>query len=159
VCLSYFNNSGEIVTIFELADLDMLRYDTVRAVDNLWNRIFDYLNVHRLTKSIIFCHNLGSFDGYYIYKALFRYCNYNAINTIIDGDNKFIQITGNLASQLTSVASLDGDQNPNIYTWKDSMRIFNVSLKELCKVFGVEGKHQIIIWPLMILKCWKEKRF
>jgi DNA polymerase type B, organellar and viral len=48
------------------------------------------------------------------------------ISTIIDDKNKFIQIT------------LIG--NKFKINWKDSYRIFSVSLNDLCKIFGVSGK-------------------
>jgi hypothetical protein len=73
-------------------------------------------------------HNLGSFDGLFIYKALSKYFSKtpDKVSTIIDDKNKFIQITLNC-----------GD---NKIVWKDSYRIFPVSLEELCKVFKVSGK-------------------
>jgi len=66
---------------------------------------------------------LGSFEGLYIYKYLSNYAQPENISTIIDDKNKFIQIS----------------LNNNIF-WKDSFRIFPVSLNDLCKIFGVDGK-------------------
>jgi hypothetical protein len=48
------------------------------------------------------------------------------LETIIDKDKKFIQI------------SLKQDSQTILF--KDSLRIFDVSLKDLCKNFNVEGK-------------------
>jgi DNA polymerase type B, organellar and viral len=78
---------------------------------------------------IIFTHNLGSFDGYFIYKALSNYFTNNPekVSTIIDNQNKFITIKINL------------DNNKNI-KWLDSNRIFPLSLDDLCKMFKVDGK-------------------
>jgi hypothetical protein len=45
---------------------------------------------------------------------------------MIDKDNKFIQIVANIAGSK--------------YTFKDSMRIFDVSLQQFCVAFNVEGK-------------------
>jgi len=133
ICLSHFDNNGKPVTEFQMADIDLLRVETDLALYNLWKNVFDYIKTINLNKPTIFCHNLGSFDGFYIYKALFEYCKYDTISTIIDDGYKFIQITADLASN-------DDLSEPKIFTWKDSIRLFPVSLKDLCKVFNVEGK-------------------
>jgi hypothetical protein len=92
-------------------------------------------------------HNLGSFDGLFLYKALFKYVeskprpslpgieieerqdykpNYSNIKCLLDPSKSFITISY---------------KNNNVtYTWKDSMRIFPFSLNTLCKMFGVTGK-------------------
>lgn len=74
-------------------------------------------------------HNLGSFDGYFIYKALSKYANVKGyeVNTIMDQKHRFITIT------LTT-------KTGRVITFKDSYRIFSVSLNELAKVFGIPGK-------------------
>jgi hypothetical protein len=53
----------------------------------------------------------------------------NDINTIIDNQNRFIKITVKL-------------EHFEI-TWKDSYRIFPVSLDKLCKNFGIDGKSSV----------------
>lgn len=92
-----------------------------QAIIDLWNNFFDYIS-HKF-KGVIFVHNLGSFDGLYIYHYLSNYSKPNKVSTIIDDKNKFIQISLN-----------------NEIFWRDSFRIFPVSLNELCKNFGVDGK-------------------
>jgi hypothetical protein len=44
--------------------------------------------------SIIYCHNLGHFDGYFIYKAILNLPNIdiNKVGCIIDDQHKFIVI-------------------------------------------------------------------
>lgn len=104
----------KIFIIDSTIDLDL-------AIDKLWNELFNYLI--KTYSGVIFIHNLGNFDGYFLYKALSNYAKPTDVSTIIDDHNEFIQI-----------------KLSNILTWKDSYRIFPVSLNELCKVFGVDGK-------------------
>jgi len=61
----------------------------------------------------------------FFYKALIKFYE-NKPECIIDKHNKFIQI------------SLKKDSQTILF--KDSLRIFDVSLKDLCKNFNVEGK-------------------
>jgi len=96
------------------------------AVDVLWSEYFAYIINHHNLFRYIFSHNLGSFDGYFIYKALSNFFEPNNISTIIDHHNKFIKIN----------LKLDNKE----ITFLDSFRIFPVKLNKLCEVFGVEGK-------------------
>jgi hypothetical protein len=52
------------------------------------------LNNLNLHKCIIYSHNLGSFDGYFIYKGLLELPekNINKVNLIIDELHRFISI-------------------------------------------------------------------
>jgi hypothetical protein len=70
-------------------------------------------------------HNLGGFDGYFIYKYLAQHYS-NELTVILDKANKFIIIQ----LQLDDIT----------ITFKDSIRIFPTSLSELCTIFNVEGK-------------------
>ena len=72
-------------------------------------------------------HNLGGFDGLYIYKGLLNILPPNNVSTLLDTHNKFILISVKVSDRLT-------------ITFKDSLRIFPVSLNELCKIYNVEGK-------------------
>jgi hypothetical protein len=83
------------------------------SVNKLFHNFFDYLTQN--FNGVIFMHNLGSFDGCYIYKYLLFYTNPVNVSTIIDDKNRFIQIS--LSNRLF---------------WKDSFRIFPVSLNDLC---------------------------
>jgi hypothetical protein len=102
-----------------LIDINIQNIDL--AIDKLWKQFFDYL-INTYT-GVIFVHNLGNFDGYFLYKALSNYAKPTEVSTIIDDQNEFIQI-----------------KLSNLLIWKDSYRIFPVSLNELCKVFNVKGK-------------------
>jgi DNA polymerase type B, organellar and viral len=95
------------------------------AIRQLWGEVFSYIINERSIKTI-FVHNLGGFDGIFIYKYLIKWFSKDCISSTIDNDNKFITINLNL-------------ENRSI-TWLDSYRIFPVSLNDLCKVFEVEGK-------------------
>lgn len=108
-----------------LVDPDLFEIDREAAVKNLWLEFFTFIKGF---KGIIFTHNLGSFDGYFIYRILFKFFGKNEVTSLISDASDFI---------LIKIKSKE--YNLNI-TFKDSIRIFPVSLKELCKVYNVEGK-------------------
>jgi len=62
------------------------------AVKNLWLDVFDFIQINHYNFKTIFTHNLGSFDGYYIYKALSNIVDPTQVSTIIDPENDFIRI-------------------------------------------------------------------
>jgi hypothetical protein len=76
----------------------------------------------------VFLHNLGDFDGYYILLGLLKMKGVKRedVVPIIDTDNKYIQIT---------FKGLNLD-----LIFKDSLRMFDVSLDNLCKHMNVTGK-------------------
>lgn len=62
----------------------------------LWKRYFDYIFSYGILNenvNTIFFHNLGSFDGFFLYRALLKNSIPGCVNTIIDDANKFITIT------------------------------------------------------------------
>lgn len=126
-----YNMNDKIFTIFKLIDYDLLIINSDRAVKILWLNFMEELNSLNLHKCIIFSHNLGSFDGYFIFKGLIELPNIdiNKVNSIIDDFHKFINI--------------DIFWKGNKFIFKDSLRIFPVSLQELCSLFDVEGKTHI----------------
>jgi hypothetical protein len=63
------------------------------ALKQLWKRYFDYIFSYGEAIYTIFFHNLGSFDGFFLYRALLKYSIPGCVNTIIDDANKFITIT------------------------------------------------------------------
>jgi DNA polymerase type B, organellar and viral len=127
ISFSYYLNE-ELLTIFELIDYKLLLLDQDQAVKLLWLKFMNRLNDLNLHKCIIFTHNLGSFDGYFIFKGLLGLpgVNIDKVNSIIDELHRFIGI--------------DIIWKDTKLIFKDSLRIFPVSLQELCKVFEVEGK-------------------
>lgn len=40
-----------------------------QAIDDLWNKFFDFILLN-CDKDVIFVHNLGAFEGFFIYKAM-----------------------------------------------------------------------------------------
>jgi len=126
------NNSKLESKLFVIDHL-LLKSDKVLAVKNLWKQYFNYLENLELNQSIdkltIFAHNLGDFDGYFLYKGLMNHYNPEHISSIIDEYSSFI-----------SIKLLSGINTGLSFEWKDSLRIFPMSLDKLCKLFGVEGK-------------------
>lgn len=124
----FYNN--KIDTQLFLIDHNLLQMNQELAVKELWNKYFNYLEevikneITLIDKLTIFAHNLGDFDGYFLYKGLMLNYNPEQVTAIIDETNTFISIT-NLFP---------------LIEWKDSLRIFPCSLDMLCKMFSVEGK-------------------
>jgi len=129
VTTTYVSEDNKINTKIFLIEPKLFIRSPNFAINKLWNRVFEFIFNNPTNFEIIFTHNLGSFDGYFIYKALSNYFTDNPeiVSTIIDNQNKFITIKVNL------------DNNKNI-KWLDSNRIFPLSLDDLCKMFKVEGK-------------------
>ena len=91
----------------------------------LWLDFFTYLFTHLKNKNnTIFLHNLGGFDGIFLHKYVSLM--FKDVDCVIDEFNNYISIK----------IIFDG----RTYTFKDSLRLFPVSLNDLCKVFGVKGK-------------------
>jgi hypothetical protein len=109
------------------------------ANKQLWGKYFNYLeNVVNTEitsacgqedKLTIFAHNLGGFDGYFLYKGLLNHYNPDYISSLIDDTNSFISIKNNDTPLIEWFAK-----------GIDSLRIFPISLDKLCKMFLVEGK-------------------
>jgi hypothetical protein len=122
--LAYIGMDNKMITKLFLIDSELLLVNKGLALSKLWEEYLMYITNHSL--KYIFVHNLGSFDGYFIYKGLSEQVEPKSINTIIDNQNKFITI--NMKTKF------------NKMKWLDSYRIFPVSLNQLCEVFNVEGK-------------------
>jgi len=113
-----------------LIDHISLKQDLDAAVKSLWSQYFSYLEsleFDNISKLTIFAHNLGDFDGYFLYKGLMNYYNPENISSIIDESNSFI-----------SIKLLSGKENALSFEWKDSLRVFPLSLNKLCNLFGVD---------------------
>jgi hypothetical protein len=120
ICLTfayYLNN--QLITIVELIDYNLFLNNQERAIKILWINFMDKLNNLKLKNCVIFSHNLGSFDGYFIYKGLLDLpdIDINNVTSIIDDLHRFINI------QLS--------WKDNKFIFKDSLRVFPVSLKDL----------------------------
>jgi DNA polymerase type B, organellar and viral len=127
ISFSYYLND-QLITIFELINYNLLLENPDQAVKLLWLNFMNRINDLNLHKCIIFSHNLGSFDGYFIFKGLLELpgVNIDKVNSIIDDLHRFI--------------SIDLVWKDTKFIFKDSLRIFPISLRELCTIFEVEGK-------------------
>lgn len=119
------------------SELFLIDYDRVEARGlNLetTGKIFkDYFNfVIKLAKDkniyIHFSHNL-SYDGYFILKYLHMFYPPKDIKLKIDKNQKFVSIELHTAAP-----------DSHIIIWKDSLRLFPLSLADLTKVMGLPGK-------------------
>lgn len=104
--------------------------DLDTAVKDMWIDFFNDISNRRneLHNPVIFVHNIGKFDGIFIFQALIKYFDSSSLKTILDDEKSFIQITVTIKGQ--------------IITFKESYRIFPVGLNDLCKIFNVDGKLQ-----------------
>ena len=62
----------------------------------LFTELLNFININSLFFKNIFVHNLGSFDGYILYKNLLKIMDYKKISSLIDHHNKFVIINLNL---------------------------------------------------------------
>ena len=109
-----------------LIDHQLLQHNIDDAVAKLWSEFYEYLTTLSSYSLTIYVHNLGGFDGIFIFKYLASISNDpSMVDTIIDGSNKFITISY------------------NGIVFKDSYRVFPVSLQELCGIFNVTGKSNV----------------
>ena len=122
ISTAYAMNKSKIFLI----NKDLLLNDLDKAINDLWKEYLDFIIINKEYFENIFVHNLGSFDGYFLYPGLSKIVLPNEIKCIFDNQNKFIQIEIN-------------KNNSKIF-WKDSYRVFPVSLDNLCKVFKVPRK-------------------
>lgn len=108
-----------------IIDSNKLLVELNIALKDLWDKFFDFI-LANCNKNVIFVHNLGGFDGFFIYKALSNRFKPEEVSCLIDNHNKFIQIT------------LEIEKLKIVF--KDSYRIFPVSLNDLCDILSLPGK-------------------
>jgi DNA polymerase type B, organellar and viral len=121
VAISTYNGTESKLFV---VDHTLIKSNSEAAINKLWKQYFDYiLNKDEL---IIFAHNLGSFDGYFLYKGLINHFNPELVECLIDESKSFITISLNI--------------NNIKIVFKDSLRIFPLSLNKLCDTFKVKGK-------------------
>ena len=125
--------AGRNIEKYFLADHQLLQHNPDAAVAKLWSEFYEYLaNIsHACGSFTIYIHNLGGFDGIFIYKYLASVSN--DVDAIIDSSNKFITISGSIFTN----GSIHGKVN---LEFKDSYRVFPVSLQDLCGIFNTQGK-------------------
>jgi hypothetical protein len=127
----YLIKDPKVISKLFLIDLPVNSLDLITdsllkaAVQQMFNRYLDYCKEHKLEHFLV--HNLGAFDGLFLFKALFDYFPANLIKPLMDADHRFIHIQ----AQFPEGRKIE---------WRDSFRIFPVGLNDLCANFGVEGK-------------------
>jgi hypothetical protein len=137
ICISFYNK--ELGSKLFLIDYNLLEANSQEAINKLWSEFFIYLEEIIFIKHpliTIFAHNLGSFDGYFIYKQLSLFVNNNPIS---DEEEGTIRMNSDISCLLDKHKKFITIKYRGI-TFKDSYRLFPVSLENLCKITGVRGK-------------------
>lgn len=155
ISFAYLTKSGEFKSFITLIDHKLLISNEKEAVLNMWSNFYKRLKGLNLSsKLIIYSHNLGAFDGYFITQSLFNYeKDFNNIQILIDNANNFITINYKYSTQpylnlCEEELAEKGffNENANLlkdnfhWVFLDSCRVFPISLNELTKIFDVEGK-------------------
>ena len=137
VLLSHYNPvTGSKLFVVNYNYLKNSEYE--KAIKSLFTKYFKFLIKSKI--SLVFAHNLGGFDGYFIFKYLFltssSFADPKLIKVMIDESNKFIKITQTSEYKRHGVIHTE-----EMFTFKDSMRLLGgMSLNNLCKIYGVEAK-------------------
>jgi hypothetical protein len=137
ICISFYNK--ELGSKLFLINYELLVINPVLAFSNLWEEFFKFLEEVILIKHpliTIFAHNLGSFDGYFIYKQLSLFVNNNPISEEEEGT---VRMNSDISCLLDKQKKFITIKYRGI-TFKDSYRLFPVSLANLCKITGTKGK-------------------
>ena len=99
-------------------------------VTRMWLEFFNFLKTRKdFSYKTIFAHNLGGFDGVFIFTQLAKLLKPVTPSLLMDNSNKYIKISIPIRFDF-------------YIEWKDSYRMFPVGLNKLCEIFGVEGKSQ-----------------
>lgn len=118
-----------------IIDRDLFFLNPEEAVTSLWIDVFNYLTLYH--KGNVLVHNLGAFDGYFIYKYASILFGPTYVNSLIDPQNRFITIDITFEDpEITDSTELKF----NKIKFKDSMRQFPIGLDDFCKIYNVDGK-------------------
>ena len=128
-------------------DLTDLWSNFFSFLDKLVPDILDSQKSKKFINYTIFVHNLGSFDGLFIFKYLILLRDSSLIDTLLDDKNKFVRITytsfgeiNEMDSQRSENRGYQEEKRVN-FNFVDSYRIFPISLDKLCGMFNDgEGK-------------------
>ena len=100
ISISSDRSNGRIVSDFFIIDSTKLVYGLPSAVtlnlaiDNMWTEFFNFLSTRKdISYRTIFVHNLGSFDGLFIFKYLCKLNKSETPSILLDGSNNFIKIS------------------------------------------------------------------
>jgi len=127
ITCSYKDSNEKLKSFHTLGNRQLLN-NRENFLKDLWERFFTQLRKRVNYKVTVFLHNLGNFDGYFILTGLLNMkgVKKDDIKTIIDSDKNYGQLT---------FKGLNLD-----LVFKDSLRVFDVSLDVLCKHMNVIGK-------------------
>jgi len=125
-----------------LVDYELFFLNPYEALNNLWINVFNYLTLYH--KDPVIVHNLGSFDGYFIYKWGSLFFDPKYVTSLVDPQNRFISIdfkfeNPDYIEQEDNKKATKDDKFNNI-NFKDSMRQFPIGLDDFCKIYNVKGK-------------------
>lgn len=118
-----------------ICNQSLLEIDPEKAAKYMFMEFYFYLL--KICSHTIYVHNLGAFDGYFIFKYLSQILNAKEITSIIDPHNKFISIKLEVERPRNRYPSSFFPLNPLMgrYNFLDSYRLFPVSLNKLCELF------------------------
>jgi hypothetical protein len=75
---------------FFVIEHELLLIDKNKSLYNLGFNVIKYIQDNGL--EYIFVHNLGYFDGFYIYKSISKYFEPSSVKTFCEIQNRFITI-------------------------------------------------------------------
>lgn len=133
ICITFaYNKLQGIKTVIVMIDHKLLLVDENKAIKKMWLNFYQMLKDESIGSFlVIYTHNLGAFDGYFIYPSLHMIANnHNDVGVLTDDRNKFILIS----------YSFYIENNKIKWQFLDSNRLFPGSLNDLCKNYGIEGK-------------------
>ena len=96
ISISSIRSNGRIINdFFIIKGEDNIELE----VDNMFNEFFGFLSTRKdISYKTIFVHNLGSFDGLYIFNYLCKLYPEESPHILLDNAHKFIRISINLRS-------------------------------------------------------------
>lgn len=157
ILVTFYSYSTKKVKYFKVDLLALDKYknnkiELKKLEYAMWEQFCYYLAGLPDKNLTIFTHNLGSFDGMFLFSGLsniFYNTNidinkFNKIDSMVDSDSKFIQIKCSIAMNYLSFDINKCHKGKKLelkhFIFKDSNRIFNLSLSKLCAMYNVTGK-------------------
>lgn len=143
ICITFaYESEQSLKYIIVIIDHELLIVDKNKAIKNMWLEFYQKVMDENIGNSlIIYSHNLGAFDGYFIFPSLYDIADSSSnVVPLTDDKNKFILIN---YTSITEKWDEDiGEMDLTLLNWKflDSYRLFPASLNDLCKIYGLEGK-------------------
>ena len=114
----------------------LLKTNLELAVSNLWNQYFNHIN--NVGDELIFAHNLGSFDGYFLFKALIPAFTQDLIETVnISNNNLTNYLTTRIVKEVLEIndnySTLLLASNINLNVLRDLNMICDSHIKNVTK--------------------------